>query len=364
VEAAAAAKLNHPNILPVYEFGLHNDEVHFIAMPFVQGRTLRDRISTGTMTPGEAASLTLTLAKAVAHAHERDILHRDLKPSNILLDENQNPLIMDFGLAVDLSSDGQLTRSSQILGTPQFMPPEQAGQKDSTTDFRSDVYGLGALLYYALKGGPPFNGATAMDVINRVLHEDPESPRAADKTIPRDLETICLKCLEKEKDKRYQTATELAQDLELFLEGKPIIARPLPRLERMVRWCRRKPQLATIIGLLLLFTLGATATAGVMAQLRMQERDARLAEETARRDNKDLAIYAREQQICALLQSSDATEMAFSFNSDTSNMAWNAASVDSALVQYRKEFSLPKLSSFCSGETDWRRAIIRASCRF
>ncbi len=359
-EATAAKTLNHPNIVPVFDFYVGDEkkekteeekQVHYIAMPFVSGKTLEARIRTGTMLPHDAARLTLKLAKAIVHAHAHNVLHRDIKPANILFGESDEPLLTDFGLAQDLLNDDRLTHTGQVIGTLGFMPPEQAGQKNATSDIRSDVYGLGALLYSVIKGRPPFVGPTQNDVINKVLYEEPVSPRADDKSIPRDLETICLNCLSKSKHERYATAQALADDLQLFLDGKPIKARPLPMIQRAWRWCRRKPLLATVIGLSLLIAVGATTTAGVMTQLRKQERDARLVTEIALLDAKDATLFATEQQIRAQLQSSDATELGASIDSDDSNMAWNASSVDSALVKYRKTFSFPKVSSFCAG--DW-----------
>lgn len=350
-EAEAAAKLNHPNILPVYEFGRHGDSTLYIAMPFIQGKTLREKLGSHTMAPQAAATMLLTLSRAVVHAHERQILHRDLKPTNILFDEHQNPLIMDFGLACDLSSDEHLTRTSQILGTPQFMPPEQAGQENGRTDFRSDIYALGAILYYTLRGVAPFTGASGLDVIQRVLNDDPISPRADDKSIPRDLETICLKCLRKEKEQRYQTASELAEDLQLFLEGRPIIARPLPMLERAVRWCRRRPWQAALIGLLIAFALSATATAGVMTQLRKEERDARLLAEEAKSKAQDATLMALEQQVRAQLSARDPGDVQLGMLADGTTQPSSARSVDNAYVEHERAYSLPKVLNSSAG--DW-----------
>ncbi len=242
-EASAAASLQHPNIVAIHEVGVHQGQ-HYFAMDYVQGSSLAKVLSNGPLPARGAASYLKTIAEAIHYAHERGILHRDLKPSNVLIDADDQPRVTDFGLARRLEGDSELTVTGQVLGSPNYMPPEQATGKRGKISRRSDVYSLGAMLYHLLTGRPPFVGEALTDTLEQVLNAEPVSPRLLNPSLPRDLETICLKCLEKEPDKRYATAQALAEELGRFLNQEPIHARPIMRAERAWRWCRRKPALA------------------------------------------------------------------------------------------------------------------------
>jgi WD40 repeat protein/tRNA A-37 threonylcarbamoyl transferase component Bud32 len=249
-EAEAAAGLDHPGIVPVYESG-EIDGQHFFSMGFVEGQSLAALMAAGPLSPQRAAELVAQVASAVEYAHERGVIHRDLKPGNILLDKDGNPRVTDFGLAKRVAGDSGLTRTGQALGTPSYMPPEQASGRLDAIGRPADVYALGAVLYAALTGRPPFQAATPLDTILQVLEQQPVAPRQLNADIPRDLETIALKCLEKEPHKRYATASELADELHRFLAGEPIHARPASRPERVWRWCRRNPMAtAAVVSLL------------------------------------------------------------------------------------------------------------------
>ncbi|MGH7969519.1 MAG: protein kinase domain-containing protein, partial [Limisphaerales bacterium] len=199
------------------------------------------------------------VAEAIHYAHQQGILHRDLKPSNVLIDASDQPRITDFGLAKRLDGDSSITLTGQMLGSPNFMPPEQASAQRGKVGRRSDVYGLGAILYHLLTARPPFQAESFESVINQVLNTEPISPRLLNSSVPPDLETICVKCLQKEPSRRYQSAQELAEELGRFLRHEPIHARPITRAARAWRWCRRKPALAgLILALHLVFALGLT----------------------------------------------------------------------------------------------------------
>jgi WD40 repeat protein len=223
-------------------------------MGFIEGQSLSQRLAEGPLPPREAAALMVKVAEAIEYAHSRGVIHRDLKPGNILLDRSGHPRVTDFGLAKRLQSDSGLTGSGQIMGTPSYMPPEQAGGNRGEVGPAADVYALGATLYSQLTGRPPFQAATAMDTVLMVIGEEPVPPRRLNASIPRDLETICLKCLEKEPARRYAKAAALAEDLRHFLAGEPIAARPATRLERAFKWARRRPTIAALIGLVILST--------------------------------------------------------------------------------------------------------------
>src|SRR3989454_3108264 len=242
-EASAAASLQHPNIVAIHEVGVHQGQ-QFFAMDYVEGQSLAKMLAGGPLSARSAASYLKTIAEAIHYAHERGILHRDLKPSNVLIDANDQPRLTDFGLARRLEGDSELTVTGQVLGSPNYMPPEQAVGKRGKVSRRSDVYSLGAMLYHLLTGRPPFVGEALTDTLEQVLNSEPVSPRLLNPTVTHDLETICLKCLEKEPDKRYATAQALADELVRFLNHEPIHARPIMRAERAWRWCRRKPALA------------------------------------------------------------------------------------------------------------------------
>src|SRR5208337_3177961 len=199
--------------------------------------------------PREGAALMMKVAEAIDYAHQCGVIHRDLKPGNILLDRSGNPRVTDFGLAKKLEGDSGLTGSGQIMGTPSYMPPEQAGGKRGEVGPAADVYALGATLYALVTGRPPFQAATAMDTVIQVVSDEPVPPRRLNASIPPDLETICLKCLEKEPGKRYASATALAEDLGRYLAGEPIVARPVTGVERAVKWARRRPAIAGLLGL-------------------------------------------------------------------------------------------------------------------
>lgn len=246
VEAEAAARLQHSNIIAIHEVGEHEGR-HFFSMEYVEGQNLQEVVRQKPLSPKRAAGYMQILAEAIHYAHRQGILHRDLKPSNVLIDAWDQPKITDFGLAKVLTSGAELTLSGQVMGTPHFLPPEQASGKRDAVGPCSDVYGLGAILYYLLTGQPPFRGEELTEVLEQVLHREPVSPRVLNPSVPRDLETICLKCLEKEPARRYGTAAEMGEDLGRHLKSETIVARPVSPPEKAWRWCRRKPALAAAL---------------------------------------------------------------------------------------------------------------------
>jgi eukaryotic-like serine/threonine-protein kinase len=247
VEAEAEAGLEHPNIVPIYEVGSHEGR-HYFSMKLIEGGSLSTRIPSLKDDPREAARILATVARAVHFAHQHGILHRDLKPANILIDPEGQPHITDFGLAKRVQDDGSLTRSGAIMGSPPYMAPEQArGHKRSVTT-ATDVYGLGAVLYEMLSGQAPFRGDTPTATLLQVMEREPEHPRLVNPHADRDLETICLKCLEKDPKRRYDSAAAVADDVERWLRGEPILARRTGAWERAVKWVRRRPAAAALIG--------------------------------------------------------------------------------------------------------------------
>ena len=254
-EAAVAASLQHPNIVAIHEVSAHEGQP-FFAMDFIEGQNLAKLSAECEVRNTEwlrrAARYVKIVAEAIHYAHERGILHRDLKPSNVLIDPFDQPRVTDFGLAKRLHHDSELTLSGQVLGSPNYMPPEQAAAKRGLVGQRSDVYSLGAILYHLLTARPPFVGETLTDTLQDVVNKEPVSPRLLNPSVPRDLETLCLKCLEKEPARRYQTAEALAKDLDRFLRSEPIHARPVGSAEKLSRWCQRKPALATSLFLILI----------------------------------------------------------------------------------------------------------------
>ena len=223
-EAEAAANLDHPGIVPIYEVGQHEGQ-HYFSMGYVDGVSLAARINRSPLPAREAAGLLKQIAEAVHYAHERGVIHRDLKPQNVLLTSDGQPKVTDFGLAKTVQSDSGLTASGQVLGTPSYMPPEQAAGKLLELGPRSDVYSLGAILYCLLTGRPPFQAASMIDTLKQVLEREPVAPRQLNPAVDADLETICLKCLQKEPQQRFATAQELADELQRFLQGEPIRSR-------------------------------------------------------------------------------------------------------------------------------------------
>jgi tetratricopeptide (TPR) repeat protein/tRNA A-37 threonylcarbamoyl transferase component Bud32 len=247
IEAEAVAKLQHPNIVAVYETG-EEEGCPFFALEYIDGDSLVKKIDSTPQVPLEAARLMQSLAGAMQAAHERGVAHRDLKPANILLTKDGIPKITDFGLAKLADKDEGHTRTGAIMGTPSYMAPEQAQGRTKEAGPSADVYSLGAMFYDMLTGRPPFRGATLLDTLQQVQKMDPVAPARLQPGVPRDVETICLKALEKEPVKRYPTAGAMAEDLRRFIAGEPILARPAPWHERTVKWVKRRPALATAVG--------------------------------------------------------------------------------------------------------------------
>ena len=252
-EAENAASLDHPNIVPIYEVGEHRGQ-HFFSMKLIKGGSLAAAVLgwqgsfSNANAPRRAATIVGTIARAVHYAHQRGILHRDLKPANVLLDAQGEPHVTDFGLAKRLKEESGLTHSNAIIGTPSYMAPEQASGHGKRLTTATDVYALGTIIYELLTGQPPFKAASALLTITKVVNEDPVAPGQLVPGVSRDLEVICLKCLRKEPAERYLSALALAADLDHYLAGEPISARPLHAWERGVKWVRRRPARAGLAG--------------------------------------------------------------------------------------------------------------------
>lgn len=286
-EAVAAGSLKHPNIVGIHEVGRHEGN-RFIVMDYVAGPNLA-HAARKPLPPGRAAELLATISSAIHYAHQHRILHRDLKPSNIIIDENGQPHVTDFGLAKGIGTSlgegasesppstsalhEHRTADGQVLGSPAYMPPEQADGRLGGVGRWSDVYSLGAMLYHLLTGKPPFEGTSVAHTLHLVLHDDVIPPRRLNATVPLDLETICLKCLEKAPARRYQTAGEMADELHRFLVGETIQARPVGRTERIWRWSRRKPALAVTSALAVLAVLLAAYNAWSVHATKVEARE-------------------------------------------------------------------------------------------
>ena len=287
-EAEAAASLDHPAVLPIYEVG-ERDGAPYFSMKFAEGGSLA--AAPKPMPPPAAARLMAVVARAVHHAHLRGILHRDLKPGNILLDAQGGPFVSDFGLAKWLDRSSDLTLSQAVLGTPNYLAPEQARGGSATLTTATDIYALGAVLYDLLVGRPPFVGESVVETLRLVAEKSPTRPSTLNRNIPADLETICLKCLEKDPAARYATAESLATDLELFLAGRSILARPASAPAQLGRWARRNPVAAILAGALVLALVAASAISIVAALRIARSRDQAVQAE------KDGAIKLRDSYI-------------------------------------------------------------------
>ena len=252
-EADAAASLDHPNILPIYEVSESEDGLPFFSMKFATGGSLRKVGPALRGKPRECVQLMAKVARAVEYAHGQGILHRDLKPGNILLDGRGEPLVSDFGLAKLIDANKDLTKSLTTFGTPGYTAPEQAQGAAADLTPAADVYSLGAILFELLTGRPPFVGANALAVIRQASETPAPKLRSLSHSLDRDLETICARCLERDPKARYQSAGDLATDLERWLDGRPIIARPVSVASRLWRWSRRNPKLIATGAACLLF---------------------------------------------------------------------------------------------------------------
>jgi WD40 repeat protein/tRNA A-37 threonylcarbamoyl transferase component Bud32 len=310
-EAEAIARLQHPNIVQVHEVGEHEGKP-FFSLEFCAGGTLDRKLAGTPLRPLEAARFLETLAWAMHAAHQANVIHRDLKPANVLLTADGTPKITDFGLAKKLGEAGR-TATGDVMGTPSYMAPEQAGGKSKEVAPATDVYALGAILYELLTGRPPFKAATPLDTIMQVVSDEPVPPSRVQSNTPRDLQTICLKCLQKEPARRYPSAAALAEDLERFLRGEPIQARPAGRVERLVKWARRRPAVA---GFLAVSVLAVLVVLGglVFFTSRLNQRNRDLGEALKRAedetDAKVLEANAKDQALNVAKKARDDAEAA------------------------------------------------------
>jgi predicted Ser/Thr protein kinase len=296
-EAEAVARLQHPNIVQIYEVGEHGGRP-FFSLEYVDGSSLDRRVHGSPQAPHAAAAVVQTLARAVHATHQKGIIHRDLKPSNVLITPDNTLKITDFGIAKRFDrEEGAPVGGETPTGTPSYMAPEQAAS-NQTVGPAVDVYALGAILYELLTGQPPFRGETLLDTLSHVLTLAPLPPSKLQPKVPGDLEIICLKCLQKEPYRRYATAEVLADDLQHFLRGEPIAARPVGALVRGWRWCRRRPKVATLLGVVVFLTAAGVPAVTLLAwraaaNLRQAEENRALAETNRQRAEANFALARR-----------------------------------------------------------------------
>ena len=264
IEARAVARIQHPGIVQIHEVG-DLDGLPYFSLEFVPGGSLSQFINGRPQAPRVAATMVMALCRAMAEAHARGIIHRDLKPANVLLTPDGQPKITDFGLAKQMEGDSQQTRSGAIMGTPSYMAPEQAWGQTREIGPLSDQYALGAILYEMIVGRPPFQGATPLETLELVRNQEPVPPTRLQPRTPTDLETICLKALQKDPAKRFPDAGAMAEDLRRFLDGEPIVARPVGAPERLWRWCQRNPRVAVLAAAVVLMGIAITAGSAAFA---------------------------------------------------------------------------------------------------
>lgn len=316
-ESEVVAQLQHPHIVALYEAGQHGNLLYF-TLEFVAGGNVSELLAGTPLPPASAASLVEEVSRGMHYAHERGIVHRDLKPSNVLLHKDDGgsttnaikliPKITDFGLAKNLAEDGALTSTGAVFGTPSYMAPEQALGSSKEVGAAADVYALGAILYECLTGRPPFRGPTPTETLLQVLHQEPAAPSSLQPSVPRDLETICLKCLRKRVKERYASALDLAEDLRRFQAGEPIHARPVGRVERLLKWCRRRPAVAGLSAAILLLLL----VGGILVTWQWRQTAAALAalrnEKTVRVRGQAIALPdAAAARVPAILEELEAS---------------------------------------------------------
>jgi outer membrane protein assembly factor BamB/WD40 repeat protein/tetratricopeptide (TPR) repeat protein len=318
-EAESAAGLDHPNIVPIYEIG-EDQGRHYFTMKFVEGGTLGERMAEFLLPGNERgnadghpskwklqnqkskiARLMIKVARAVHYAHQRGIIHRDLKPGNILLDGEGEPFVADFGLAKVLEENSDLTHTAGILGTPGYMSPEQAAGKKGPLTTASDIFSLGALLYELSTGRPPFRGGSAMETLRKVIEDEPQHPRALNPALDRDLETICMKCLEKATERRYASAGALADDLEAWVAGKPIQAKAARTTDRLMKWARREPVKAALAMVSCLAVAGLIAVVLGQAAIRVEQEQKKQLQEALDEAGRQRAEADRQRRLAERL---------------------------------------------------------------
>jgi tetratricopeptide (TPR) repeat protein len=302
-EAEMVARFQHPNIIQIFEVG-ESEGVSFLALEYASGGSLQEKLAGTPQDPQAAARLLEELARVVHYAHQRGIVHRDLKPANVVLTDEGVPKVTDFGLAKLLEHDDGLTHTDAILGTPSYMAPEQVRGDSRSITPAADVYALGAILYEMLTGRPPFKGATPLSTLEQVASQEPLAPGTLQRHVARDLETICLKCLEKEPPRRYASAQDLADDLRRFLEGRPIAARPTSAWRRSWKWARRNPTTATALaagclGVVILYAGALYYNARLQDAVRQARTAERLADSSARSavEQRNLALKVLNQLV-------------------------------------------------------------------
>lgn len=330
-EAAAAARLNHHGIVPVYDVGECN-ALHYFTMGFVDGPTLEMKAREQVLSCREAAAICRDLAEALEYAHQNGVVHRDVKPHNVLIGTDGKPRLTDFGLAKRIDDNQDLTSTGQVMGTAAYMAPEQARGVRSIVEPTIDVYSLGATLYRCVTGRPPFQASSTIEVLRQLNEDEPVSPRRLNQEVDPEIETLCLKCLEKEPSRRFQTAGELAAELNRYLNREPIQSRPVSPLFRAWRWCRRKPATAgaVILGLMLL-----SAITGGLLYILLREKEFEIAQLQSQRTADALKV-SQDAQAIAELKSQQAEDRAASSAARAATQEYFAS-----ILQIREQRLLP-----------------------